>query len=404
MIERPNQEGLDNETLPELQNSTILDKLKTRVEQGKPADVVCLDFDGVVYELNRTADGRFERSGDNTELSKIMAEGSIPHLIISARPDWGEGDSAKAAEFGLSDPDAVIVGVGTVIYWRDKEGKLIADQEYSELMKHQKISFVEDGKPKTIDYSPEVLADVLSGALNDYAALGCDKIKIDRNSQGGFVVLDISDMPYDVLTRLIREIKHEVNGVRVTFSENIEKVSDEVFTGWLQVLPKGAGKDGATRFALDKIARGSNPAQIDQKKVKAHIFGDSAVDIWMLALGNRQGDPYTMDQYLLKNATPHAQNKTRPLLDACSGETDDADITRITELQEAGRLQQYRSALIEEMRGIDQTDSANRDRIRAIRLELHKITRVSHPEYPSANLRMVEESGPTGVLAIAKNL
>ena len=121
-------------------NSIIVSKVKERISQSKPADILSLDVDGTVYTLVPDAEGNLIKTGDNSQTSTQVKEKSIPIIINSGRPDWKEENDQEMASLGLVAPDVVSVAGGSLIYWREKDGRLLLDQNWLRLMNEQKIS------------------------------------------------------------------------------------------------------------------------------------------------------------------------------------------------------------------------------------------------------------------------
>lgn len=101
----------------------------------------------------------------------------------------------------------------------------------------------------------------------------------------------------------------QFSGIKVEFSEDLKKIKEGKFSGWMQILPAAGGKDKALRFVMEKIAAKINPLGEVNKRLQASVVGDAAIDIWMLAMGTNARDSYDVRGYALGNLTPYAKGK-----------------------------------------------------------------------------------------------
>lgn len=394
----------------QLENTRIVSKLGKRLEHGKPADIVCLDIDGTVYEKMKNQDGQWVKEGDNTVTSQKLTEGSIPLVLISARPDWDDNSDREMEGLNLCNADAVIAGAGTLIYWRDQDGKMKIDEEYLQKLREQKITYEKDGEKFEEPYNPESIREVLDNNLQDLKDSGLvTKVKVDTNKGIGFTTIDISDMPFKQLHELrsrIMGIKGLLKGVRVTFSEDLEQLSGETFSGWVQILPENSNKGLAMTYLLEKTARTVNPASIDQKKPRAHAVGDSAVDMWMLLASSREDDPYEIKGHLLKNASTYATKRMEGYIEAY---TDDPVVKQeVGELIDADGYEARRSQLMDELKDLG-NDSAHEKRRIEINKYLRQMRVIENSQRTGqkariANVKPTEGRGANGVLEVVESL
>jgi hypothetical protein len=212
---------------------------------------------------------------------------------------------------GLPRADVVIAGAGTIVYFRTPDGNLVVDEEFINTIKNQRIVYrhkVDNSfNPSSEEnYNPPRLQTYLNKYLGDEFT-----IKIDQNPAGGFVTLDISKMPYLKLKELIELIKKGVGGIKLEFSEDLEKADnlENHFTGWIQVVPISGGKDKVLRYSLTKICQKINPENRSDKKLKVYPFGDAAIDIWILGMGAGKDHPYILEQIGVANLKPYAKNR-----------------------------------------------------------------------------------------------
>ena len=71
-------------------------------------------------------------------------------------------------DFSLPAPDAVIAGTGTVIYWRQEDGSLVVDEEFTRIMNEQRISYL-DNESKIIDlFDPGLILKIVAPELLTY--------------------------------------------------------------------------------------------------------------------------------------------------------------------------------------------------------------------------------------------
>lgn len=395
--ETPSEEASLEEE-PAVDRSVLVEKLFRRTEGGAPADIVCLDVDGTVYLPVRNLDGNWEKVGDNRELSNKLKEDKIPLILISARPDWETQDDHEMAGFALDQADAVIVGTGSIIYWRQKDGSLAIDREFEKLMLRQSLRF-RNGEETT--YNPETIVQALEDKLmSEFKDKGLIQIKVDSNSSIGFATCDIENMSYSDLMKLSRAIRYEVSGVTITFSEDIKKDQRDKFSGWMQILPMKANKNYALRYALEKISRVTNPYDIEAKKPVAHTFGDSSVDICMLGLCTGEKHPYESRGYLLGNTTPHARDRILSIVGAF--DVSENEIREIQHLIEEEQLAQEVNRLRRE--AAEMREQGNTARIEEIKKRRRSIAAIQRPENPRANVTIIPSQGPEGVISVVEKL
>src|SRR3972149_1166855 len=119
-------QSLDLEKNPEmlLDHLSAVKKLRERYAKGKQPKMCGFDIDGSIYD-QQFVGGQWVKSGDNSESTKILTEESIPHGLISARPDHVGNGEEEMACYKLSPADYVISGAGTLVYWRTDQGKFV---------------------------------------------------------------------------------------------------------------------------------------------------------------------------------------------------------------------------------------------------------------------------------------
>lgn len=300
------------------QPNLVSEKLRKRLNQNKPTDMVVLDMDGTVYGLQKNKNNQWEKTGkpQNAETSQILEANNLPYGIVSARPDWDEKADQELVDLGMTVlPDFVISGAGTLVYWRDTQGKLQLDMDFIRKLHEHKISLGD--KPQQ-NYNPQDIYEFLEqvNLSEKFINQGLTKHKIDTNNGLGFNVVSVDKMAISNFKQLILELKKLLKGIKVEFSEDLKRLdgTGETFSGWVQLVPSITGKDDALRYALDKINQdlGTKP--------KAHIFGDASVDIWMLAMGASSNDRYECQQYALSNLTPVARSKLEPVIKALTSD------------------------------------------------------------------------------------
>lgn len=311
MIDFPaTQEGIQSHETP-LDRSVCLQSIRTRIQSGKPADILVTDIDGTLYEKEKDEKTQqWIKKGSNNETSRLRKEKNIADVVVSARPDYGDETDAELGKIGYEKPEVIIAGAGTLVYWRTEKG-LELDTKFLQKMKNQEIAYKDKtGKQVTQTYEPNIIKTVLTEqTLPSFQAKGLRQIRIDTNKGLGFTTLDLANMSFNDVKELAQQIRSTLQGVKVEFSEDLESVHPDSFTGWMQIIPQAGGKDSATRFVLEEIAGKINPFNAEEKpKPVAHIVGDSSVDIWMLAMGAGKKDPYQVQQYVLENVTPYAKD------------------------------------------------------------------------------------------------
>lgn len=295
--------------------STIIEKLNEQIKRGNQPTVLVCDIDGTVYTKVKGPDGKYYKVGNNEETTKILQQHNIPLVLISGRPKWDEKGDEEMKRLGLPPADIVIAGAGTNVYVRQKDGSLKPDEEFAQLLGNQQISInAEEGTTITTNYDPSLILTALAPLQNQYPEiLG---LKIDDNDNTGFVTLTVENLSFEKLKELVRQIKRKISGVKISFSEDLEKIDQNNFSGWIQVIPVQGGKDRSLRFVAEKIANTINPNQENQLKPHLHVFGDAAIDIWMLAMGTSENMSYIAYQYVLSNSTPYTKKKLKKVMQA----------------------------------------------------------------------------------------
>ena len=312
-------------------NSTCVAKLETRVNAGKPADILCADVDGTLYK-KVFAGGVWNKEGNNAATFRELQAKSVPLALISGRPDFDTATDKEMLGLGVTPADLVIAGAGSLIYWRGDQGELMLDQEFLELMKEQKVKYA----GKEFSYNPERLLPLLEKEVEAFKQFGVLGARIDRNKGTGFNTIDLTDVSFENLGKLVNHLRTQFAGVKIEFSEDLEKISEGKFSGWMQIVPASGDKDKALRFVLEKVAAEINPYNAEAaKKPVAHVVGDAAIDIWMLAMGTGERDAYIAKGYALGNLTPYAQGKLEIVKKALNSHTNEtwrkADLTILTE-------------------------------------------------------------------------
>ena len=323
---------------------TAINKLVRRCNSGKRGDVVVLDIDGTVYNQTKTPDGKWVKKGDNSELSDKITGENIPLVLISGRVDWGAEGDEEMATYNLTKADVIAAGAGSIIYWRGEDGQLHLDTDYLENLKRTKVigrltkdQF--DGLPmdeqshysasengvngnnvaytrEIGEYDPEQLVPTLSTLISGIEGT---RVKIDRNKGLDFTVIDLNKVSLDQLKRMLFTLRNGLKGVTIEFSEDLKDLSGDYFTGWMQVLPSGGGKDGALRWITNRMMDEVEvKVSKDKTNISAHVIGDATIDIWMLATGST-GDTsgrIRFIQYRLSLLTPYAASKLKPVMES----------------------------------------------------------------------------------------
>lgn len=303
-------------------SSLIAAKLQKRIHEGKSADVVIADVDGTVYVRQPT--GGIYR-GRNYETTQQLQNKSIPLILNTARPIWDpDQDRDITDKVGLPNPDAIIAGTGTMIYWRNTDGSLSIDHEYADRMKQHKIVVNKNGQPTTVPFSIHAVGEAIQPHLLKYVSpKKLVDFLVDQGPQlpDGTRGIDglrlvFQHTPYEELKQLTRELRENISGIKLQLSEITEQTTSDTFTGWVHVIPSIAGKNKATEYILTKLA-GANPGH----KINAHVLGDTSVDIPLLTMGsNPDKDGYTVHQYGVQNLPERTRAKLTRVVEALSGE------------------------------------------------------------------------------------
>jgi len=309
-----------------LDKASIVEKLHKRIASSKPADVLCLDVDGTVYTKEQKSEGTWTKIGNNEKASEQLKQKSIPHILVSGRPDWNNESDEEMQKLGLSKADVIICAAGRTIYWRNTAGELVLDRKFQDMMNNQAITYTtEDGKRIETNFDAFKIRDLVNQQVQKNPIKGIEQVKVDNpnDPKSAFTTLDVNNMSFDKLQEVIRGIRTSISGVKVEFSEDLERVSENTFSGWIQIVPQKGGKDGSLRYILETIAKKINPYNEPHKNPVASVVGDGSIDIWMLAMGQGDKDPYNLKQFGLGNLTPHARAKLEKVVGALSNKRED---------------------------------------------------------------------------------
>lgn len=307
-----------------LDKASIVEKLHSRMANLKPADILCLDVDGTVYTKQKTPEGSWVKYGNNQETSEQLKQKSVPHILVSGRPDWNNQSDEEMQKLGLSKADVAICAAGRTIYWRNTAGELVLDTNFQDMMNNQPISYIKDGQQINATFDAYKIRDLVDEQLQKNPIEGIERVRVDNphDPQLAFTTLDVNNISFDKLQQVLRNIRTSISGIKVEFSEDLERLSEDSFSGWVQIVPQKGGKDGCLRYVLETIAKKINPYNEPHKKPVASVVGDGSIDIWMLAMGQGDKDPYNLRQYGLGNLTAHARLKLEKVVAALADKTD----------------------------------------------------------------------------------
>ena len=303
-------------------NSVVVSKLNKRQSENKPLDLLVSDVDGTIY-INK---GNRFYTGRNEETKAQIREKELPFILNTGRPIWDElEDQRVTEEIMLPAPDAVMAGTGTAIYWRQKNGELAIDEEYAKLLISQTISFREAGELQRSRFNPKLIVELIRPELHPYASSGqLSRILVDEGPrlQDGTPGIEglrlvMINIDYENLRKLIRAIHDRIEGLKIDFSEASDNNKGQNFTGWVHIVPAMAGKDGAIKYVLTKLAEAMN---LKNQKLDAHVVGDASNDLRVLATGsNPEKEPYTLHQYGLGNLPNYTRTKLENIDNSLSG-------------------------------------------------------------------------------------
>ncbi|MCS6956704.1 MAG: HAD hydrolase family protein [Patescibacteria group bacterium] len=427
------EELLSLETENLISNSTAYEKLNTRITEGKTPALLALDVDGTVYTKKQNpATKKWIKDGDNAEISKQMKERSIPLVLVSGRPDWDNKAEHEMGDYRLMPADIIIAGAGSIIYWRNKENTLVLDRDFLNIMQQQQIVFKQPVRQELLDklkessiafiqeneeikalYNPQLIQMFLSETLfSRFEKQGLTSVKVDNNQGIGLTTLDISNMSFDNLRALISEIRNSISGVKIEYSEDLEHISGESFTGWVQIIPQAGGKDKALRYVLEKLAYKVNPYNVDsEKKPIAYCCGDASIDIWMLAMGAGKEDSYKFQQFLLGNATPNARTRLEKVAKALAVDQEAVKTPQSSIEKYFNEIRANQQQIQKLQQALKQAKNENDfKKINEIEEELKKLTKQNldlqrmirvlgqlQRGSRRANLTIINEQGPDGV-------
>lgn len=308
-------------------DSTAVANMEQRRYEGRSPQVLVVDVDGTLY----THEGTSIYVGKNPETATQIVQKSIPVIVNTARPEWGRRDDQSLQNetnnggIGFVPPDIVISGMGMNIEWRDRAGHLQIDRAYEERMRNHKITYTDSWIGEiTRNYDPEVVSGILQERLADYTDDGLQRVWPDIPQEGlGGVRLYVDGMTNDRLQVLLSDIRGTIQGVKAVASERPESTAEH-FTGWIHVVPSIAGKERAMDYVLHRLGKNI------PDRIQAHVFGDTNVDIPMLAYGSasvensrgktkRQRSGAEVYGYAVANMTPGPRSKLERVASALEG-------------------------------------------------------------------------------------
>lgn len=271
----------------------VLNKLQKQQAIHPHPMIACIDFDGTIYTAGKTM---WQAPYYNRKTSKLLEQFSIPFILVTGRGVWTKPAEAELRVFGMRKADIIVTGAGSMIYYRQKSGKLIPDEKRFTMLKKSTVTWKDEkgSMQKDIWDKQHILQIILRYPFSRYLRVSSD---YDNEFTIRFQTRNLS-------IEILESIKSEIltllpDGVKVLFAEKLFQVNTlHTFSGDVLIVPGLAGKDNAVGYILKEYAQALN------QPVQGILFGDSSVDIRMLTMAN---DPkfYTLAQYGV-HLTPRA--------------------------------------------------------------------------------------------------
>lgn len=290
--------------IPLFQAATITTTLEKRKNHA-PCQIVQVDLDGTVYEPHfDLSTSSIVKQGNNRLWSEYCVRNDIPIIFSSTRNSWGPKQNAEMEQLGVAQPDIIILGYGRYMYVRNKSGEMILNEHYAHYLAQRTITIHEHGDAKTYPYDPNIILPLVEDVTNKLSfhpqSIYVDNPQSDLQS---YVTLKIDLMSYEDIHILREKLRKVINGVSIGIAEDVITMgrNDDLFSGYMVIVPALAGKHGATRYLGEIFARFSP---------NFHCFGDASIDTF-LAMGTSNQDPYTVHGYVLKNAISQTMQRMK---------------------------------------------------------------------------------------------
>lgn len=290
-----------------MRNDLILSKLQTQLRFHPHPIIACIDFDGTLYTAGKTM---WKAPYYNRKTSSLFRKSHIPFVIVTGRADWNALAEAELQVFGMTKPDAVITGAGSMVYYRNEQGVL--EQDIDRLAMLETCTFIwrdNKGREKKERWNKEHIITITQ--THQYASY----LRLSTDDDNVFVVrFSVRNVPIDILEHIKSELKTIFpEGIKILIAEKLlQKNTVDIYSGDILLVPFLAGKDSAIAYILERYAlllplsaEKIRKAEAGTSKLQAYIFGDSSIDIKMLAM-EEDSKHYFLSQYGV-HLTPRAE-------------------------------------------------------------------------------------------------
>ncbi len=239
----------------------------------RPTHSVTADFDGTLFDPNHRA---FMAWRYNFKTRKLLDENKIPFILNTGRPIWDPFSDIQLGMVGMKKPDVVIYGAGTKILWK-KNNHFEPDQNWENIMQKTR-------------WNKQQIIESIIPVIKEYNA------KFYDTKNAYMTRLWVHKMPVSTLCRFILSLQKVVKNTKILRTEQILLPnSEEVFSGYLLLIPSIAGKETGMKHVLKKLS----------PRVSL-VFGDALVDLPMLLDKSSVGyavNPTALARKELKNSS-----------------------------------------------------------------------------------------------------
>ncbi|HSW96701.1 MAG TPA: HAD-IIB family hydrolase [Candidatus Saccharimonadales bacterium] len=265
---------------------------------GLSNTVFFVDFDGTLFTPDKKI---ITAPFYNLQIKTVLQRSQIPFVVVTGRSTWTRKSDFETMFLGLTKPDAVIAGAGSIIYYRLPNGQLALDTSWEKQMSQTKIQWQHSSK---IPWNREIV-------LQNIHHLLPQSVRILPNSSDKYLIrLYVKEMSIKELTKIKETVEnHFNNSIQVIFTEKLlQKNTRDIFSGNILLIPPTAGKDHAIRYLLNLLPNFKH----------IFCFGDATIDVPMLTIKS-EAKKFDVQTYGV-NLTPLAkkllqdQSKENPQL------------------------------------------------------------------------------------------
>lgn len=222
--------------------------------------ILISDFDGTLFDSNFRI---FLAPFYNLKISKILKKHNIPFILTTGRPAWSEKHNWLFTLCGITKPHILITGCGTQIF-QQNNGIWKLNSEWNAIMEKN-------------NFDKLIIQASISSLVSRH------KLEFAPNPENPYV---IRIKATHISTQKLQEIMTELQSLippntKTIFTESRKKTNSvDIFSGYIFIIPKDAGKDLSAQFILHQFSTKRNYTCL--------VCGDALIDIPLLELNLNQ--------------------------------------------------------------------------------------------------------------------